>query len=526
MHPTWYARSINNDSGSGCDETCEQCGIAVQTNNEQCHTKNESFNRSAAFMRNKYYSRLTDPTDDRMRMPDHILPSSMFLLIPAKPEASQSSIVTIFAIWNTMMGTSLLSMPWGIGQSGFILGILIIAFTGLLAFYTAYRVVKSKDYVDIHVFEFSDVTKYYFGTIGEWTAVLFGLLAFLGGMMVYWVLMTNFLYMTGVFIHDKAIHDNSSTNTDVLCVNAPPVHPNTSGFMLSDVYDADPSNHTETTFEKYWDVKKTAPLYLILIIFPLLNFKSPTFFTKFNCLGTISVLYLWVLIIIKASRWGFNMSFDGVAPSSTGFRFTFPALTGMLSLAFFLHNAVITILRNNKQQENNVRDLSIGYLLVMVTYMFVGTIFYSTFPLPKHCISSNLLDNLASEDPLAVGARALLLFQMITVFPLLAYIFRLQILHTLFGNTWPGWQHVLVLNAIFVTFCVLIAMFYPHIGDIIRYSGSLCGLVYVFILPVSVHMFAMHKRNNLTPISIILHSIIIVLGLANFIAQFLITPSK
>lgn len=51
-----------------------------------------------------------------------------------------------------MMGTSLLSMPWGIGQSGFIFGIIIIVLTGLLAFYTAYRVLKSKEYLGmLHV---------------------------------------------------------------------------------------------------------------------------------------------------------------------------------------------------------------------------------------------------------------------------------------------------------------------------------------------------------------------------------------
>lgn len=52
-----------------------------------------------------------------------------------------------FAIWNTMMGTSLLSMPWGITQSGFVLGILLIVGLGILTLYTAYRVLKAKDYL-------------------------------------------------------------------------------------------------------------------------------------------------------------------------------------------------------------------------------------------------------------------------------------------------------------------------------------------------------------------------------------------
>lgn len=36
------------------------------------------------------------------------------------------------------------------------------------------------------------------------------------------------------------------------------------------------------------------------------------------------------------------------------FRLLFPQLTGVLTLAFFIHNCVITIMKSNKNQENNV----------------------------------------------------------------------------------------------------------------------------------------------------------------------------
>jgi len=36
------------------------------------------------------------------------------------------------------------------------------------------------------------------------------------------------------------------------------------------------------------------------------------------------------------------------------FQWTFPALTGILSLAYFIHNAVISIVRNQRNPENNV----------------------------------------------------------------------------------------------------------------------------------------------------------------------------
>ena len=44
----------------------------------------------------------------------------------------------------------------------------------------------------------------------------------------------------------------------------------------------DPSS----TFDNIWDLQGTCPFWLLLLIFPLINLKSATFFTKFNVLGT------------------------------------------------------------------------------------------------------------------------------------------------------------------------------------------------------------------------------------------------
>ncbi|KAL3311770.1 hypothetical protein Ciccas_009648 [Cichlidogyrus casuarinus] len=57
-------------------------------------------------------------------------------------KSKQSSIVTIFALWNTMMGTSLLTMPWGFYKAGFFTGIGCIILVGLVMAYSANRVLK------------------------------------------------------------------------------------------------------------------------------------------------------------------------------------------------------------------------------------------------------------------------------------------------------------------------------------------------------------------------------------------------
>ncbi|KAG9462863.1 hypothetical protein GDO78_022974 [Eleutherodactylus coqui] len=57
---------------------------------------------------------------------------------------------------------------------------------------------------------------------------------------------------------------------------------------------------------------------------------------------------------------------------------------------------------------------------------------------------------------------------MMTVFPLLGYLVRVQLLGHVFGDTYPSIFHVLGLNIVVVGFGVLMARFYPNIGSIIR----------------------------------------------------------
>lgn len=53
------------------------------------------------------------------------------------------------------------------------------------------------------VLEFSDICKKYLGKPGELIAILFSLTAIAGSAIVYWVLMSNFLYNSGVYIQGE-----------------------------------------------------------------------------------------------------------------------------------------------------------------------------------------------------------------------------------------------------------------------------------------------------------------------------------
>nr|XP_044994913.1 sodium-coupled neutral amino acid transporter 9 isoform X2 [Jaculus jaculus] len=475
---------------------------------------------SAMNKRIHYYSRLTTPADKALIAPDHVVPapeecyvysplgSAYKLQSYAEGHGKNTSLVTIFMIWNTMMGTSILSIPWGIKQAGFTTGMCVIVLMGFLTLYCCYRVVQSRTMIcssDTTTWEYPDVCRHYFGAFGQWSSLVFSLVSLIGAMIVYWVLMSNFLFNTGKFIFNF-IHQINDTDTILETNDSNPVicpsagsggHPDNSSMIFY------PNDTEAQQFGRWWNKSRTVPFYLIGLLLPLLNFKSPSFFSKFNILGTVSVLYLIFLVTLKAIRLGFHLEFHWFV--STEFfvpeiRLQFPQLTGVLTLAFFIHNCIITLLKNNKNQENNVRDLCIAYMLVTLTYLYIGVLVFASFPSPplsKDCIE-----------------------QMMTVYPLLGYLARVQLLGHIFGDVYPSIFHVLILNLIIVGAGVIMACFYPNIGGIIRYSGAACGLAFVFICPSLIYIISLHQEERLTWPKLVFHVFIIILGLANLIVQF------
>lgn len=173
---------------------------------ESCSLSNRSWRNTSSYIaRISYYSRLNANNNGTFNVPPHV--TAQYLVIPTatgyKQGGKQSSIVTIFAIWNTMMGTSMLSMSWGLQQAGFLLGLMLIISLGFITFYTANRVLRSQYHVprNVVVFEFPDICRVFLGRWGEILAGIFGLLSFFGALLAYWTLMSTFLFNIGEFIH-------------------------------------------------------------------------------------------------------------------------------------------------------------------------------------------------------------------------------------------------------------------------------------------------------------------------------------
>ncbi|XP_028048077.1 sodium-coupled neutral amino acid transporter 9 isoform X2 [Monomorium pharaonis] len=435
---------------------------------------------------------------------------------PCKDDKKQNSLVTIFSIWNTILGSSLLTMPWGILMAGFFPGIIINLMMSGLCLYTAYRLIAAHAYhgggANVEVL---DLFRIYLGKWAEQVARIFSIAILLGSTIAYWILMANFLYNSVNFIYDSitgwSTHPVSENITykEVLC----PKETRDNNTIV--IY--------EKTFDSLgpaWDLRNTVPVFLALLIFPLLNFNSTTFFTKFNSLGTISIMYVIVFVVIKSASWGINMDQNEWATNWV-IKSTFPALTGMLAMSFFIHNIIVNIMQNNRDQAKNGRDLTIAYILVTFTYITVGVAFYMCFPLSKSCVEDNLLNNFQKWDGLTIGVRILLLFQLMTVYPLIAYILRIQLLSWICKGT-SNRGLVLLINFVLISICIIFATFVPYIGTVVRYTGALSGLIYVFTFPNLLHLSILKKEGKLSVCTILFHLSIPIIGILNLIAQFFI----
>lgn len=514
----------------------------------------QEINASATYSRYRYYQRLTgtNPAEvEAFRIPDHIIPYHFF--IPHLPftktdsDGKQSSLLTIFALWNMLMGSSLLCLPWSLQRAGLVSGSILMGIMIFVCFYTADLMIKIPLLARIKCDEFSDACYQLLGRWAQVVTVASSFITLIGTLLVYWILMSNFLFHTVSYIYEYSRHNSTiSISTqgmdDIVCIS-PAALVNASDISITSIshlnIDENDSILPEEMFYKLWDVGSTVPVALAFLLVPIIMIKSPAIFMKFNAIGTLSVIYLLSFAIYKSWKWGV-INMDIVNVESVNFiplfSKDFPIQTGILSQALFIHNCVLTVLRLQRNPENNSRDLGIAYILVGFTYFAIATLIYLAFPMFKDCIQDNFLDNFQSDDILAFLARIFLFFQILCLFPLFVYMLRTQIRLLIFPQSLEFKPcHFLAFNTVLVVCCMVFAMYFPKIGAVIRFSGSFAGLVLIFTLPPITYIKAWQltmESNDLQGRSypfwkfpffkLALHILIIILGILNFVGQFLV----
>lgn len=192
------------------------------------------------------------------------------------------------------------------------------------------------------------------------------------------------------------------------------------------------------------------------------------------------------------------------------FGYGFPSLAGVLCVGYFLHPAAIPILKNNANQKNNNRDLLVSYFVVFMFFSLVGVFGYFGFkgtyfkdyyialqkagsPLQ---INSNCLNMFNATDPIGFILRCLFFLMLSSTFPLVNHILKSMLILLIWRKEVDEIPvrtfRVVGVCTLFVPF--LFAVFYPQVGAILSWTGSIAGLIIIYILPVMLHLKIVRTR--------------------------------
>ena len=413
------------------------------------------------------------------------LPANLFEVLQTSSikedeERKVKSIYTILSIWNTMMGSTLISMPYYISLAGIIPSILILFIYGLISFYTAKIVVKTggkdNDYADT-------VFRYFgkFGKIGKILQIIFNLSINVGATFIYFIIINQNLYPCIAVFLNKVCGLNNIDSEDL--------KPDFSRFSI--IY---------------------CGIAIGILVFPLLIMKEMGFLVRINSFGIyfVSVLIIFVLfngfqgLCTTKYEFKYIKNIKDIEPRYLYLFGPNPSkLAGGACLGLFAHSVILPLLKNNEKQENNKRDLFIGYLLVVITYLAVGILGYIGFSAKN--FDGDFKDNwfrfFKGDDKFILFLRALNVIQLLSIFPILCYIIRIQFFGIFFNNNFPSYLHIVIFSFILIILCFLILYFlYESLSSLISNIGAGTGLFLIFLIPIIVNIVYYKRKHphNLT----------------------------
>lgn len=244
-------------------------------------------------------------------------------------------------------------------------------------------------------------------------------------------------------------------------------------------------------------------------IFPLLIIKNMTKIVKINSYGIycVSVLLIFELVfgIYSLSVTDFSAEYKKNIPGSDKrFLYLFSekpcTLLGTLSMGFFSHSILLPIMSSNEKPENNHRDLFLGYLCVAITYIVIGIFGYIAF------IGKEFKDELEFYDnwfrffnPNNLGIiilRLLNVFQLVSVYPVIAHVIRLQFFGTFFKTANPKTWNVIIFAGILSFFSwVILYFFADSLGKLMGIIGAVAGFFLIYLIPLSVWCIYYYRRH-------------------------------
>lgn len=275
-----------------------------------------------------------------------------------------------------------------------------------------------------------------------------------------------------------------------------------------------------------WD--QFSPAYtsivLFLVVVAVCSKKDLNIFIKMGSFGALFVTTLILFIagtgVLELTRTNYEVgspkqadNTDWANDDSTRtimlYNSQFANLAGMLGCGYFLHTCAPNITRTAMYPEKNKRNLMAGYSLVLMTYIIVGIMGYIGFigtnftyyyqnqkpdASDYGVINQNCLNMFKYDSIPAWFLRLAIFCCLFSTYPLINHFTKTILKNLIWSDKEVARYKEILLNVILAIVPLLFALFYPNVGVITTYVGSVAGFLLIYLLPVLVHLKRMRLR--------------------------------
>lgn len=390
----------------------------------------------------------------------------------------RGSIQVVFSLWNTMIGSSIVSIPYNVYRAGIIPTVVVGLIYGYICYYTCSIVVKLSGKEE----EFGNVVFCYFNLAfgkkmakaGKALQITFNLMINVGATFIYFLIINQNLY-------------------PCLCLLL--------RLFKVELNEEDLAPH----FDKFSLIY--CALIVSLLVFPLLILKDMSFLSKFNSKGFlfVSPLLIYVIYIGFKTIFTNSLHFEYKVNTKEGKErnlFLFGEepgiLAGTLSLGLFCHSVVLNLLKDTKNPENNQRDLFSGYLCVTLTYIIIGIMGYIGFSgsgfNPE--FKDNWFQFYESDNYFILALRILNVVQLVSIFPILFFSVRKQLFSSFFQSYLNSTLPIIIFTVFLLLLCLIVLYFcYDILGKLISIIGATTALVLIYTISPVTNMIYYYIRH-------------------------------
>ena len=390
-----------------------------------------------------------------------------------------SSISTIFSVWNTMIGSTILSVPYNVYKAGLLPTIFIGLLYGFICYLTCAVVVKLSGNEQDFAYVVYNYLYYGFGPkaakVGKYLQIIFNLLINIGAALIYFLIINqNFFPCLSLLL-----------NAIGCDIDADDITPHFDKFSL--FYCA---------------------LIISAVAFPLTIAKELHKIQKFNSYGFILVIPLLIFILYRGiaslATDSFHIGYkENIKGNNDRNLFlvgeNIGLIAGTFSLGLFSHSFILPLMKNNRIQENNQRDLFLGYVCVTLTYMLVGIMGYIGFSGSdfSSTFEKNWFHFYKSDYYMILILRICNVIQLMTIFPILFFIIRKQLFETFFKSYVDKRTARIIFSIIMLFLCILVLYgFYDQLAELIGFIGAACALVLVYTIAPLINMINYYIRHE------------------------------